>query len=126
MKRSALTPSLMVPSVAEAVAFYVEQLSFEQTAGWEDKGELVWAEVSRGEARIWFYRDAMRPDEAPQFSGFFYLFVDDVDGEAEALKPHVKTIWGPEDMAYGLREFGFEDLNGYRLVLARDIETSEG
>ncbi len=122
MKRSALTPSLMVPSVADAVAFYVEHLGFEQSGGWDDEGELVWAEVSRGEARIWFYRDAMRPEAAPDFTGFLYLFVDDVDAEAERLKPLVKTIWGPEDMDYGLREFGFEDVNGYRLVLAKDID----
>ena len=51
----------------------------------------------------------------------FYLFVDDVDAEAERLKSLVKAIWGPEDMDYGLREFGFEGLNGYRLVLAQDI-----
>lgn len=122
MKRSALTPSLMVPSVADTVAFYVDHLGFEQSGGWSDKDELVWAEVSRGEARVWFYRDAMRPGAAPEFTGFLYLFVDDVDVEAERLKPLVKTIWGPEDMEYGLREFGFEDLNGYRLVLAKDID----
>lgn len=112
----------MVPSVADAVAFYTGHLGFGQTGGWEDKGELVWAEVSRREARIWFYRDAMRPGAECQFTGFLYLFVDDVDAEAARLEPLVKTIWGPEDMEYGLREFGFEDLNGYRLVLAKDID----
>ncbi len=121
MTRSALTPSLMVPSVPDAVDFYTRCLGFEQTGGWDDQGELVWAEVSRGEARIWFYRDAMRPDAPPAFTGFLYLFVEDVDAEAERLKSLVKPIWGPEDMDYGLREFGFEDLNGYRLVLAKDI-----
>ena len=121
MKRSALTPSLMVPSVPDAVAFYTNHLGFQQTGGWEEKDEVIWAEVSRGEARLWMYRDAMRPDATPALTGFLYLFVDDVDAEAERLKPLVKTIWGPEDMDYGLREFGFEDLNGYRLVLAKDI-----
>jgi len=121
MKRSALTPSLMVPSVPHAVAFYTTHLGFEQTGGWDDKGDLIWAEVARGDARLWMYRDAMRPGLAPTFTGLLYLFVDDVDTEAERLKPLVKTIWGPEDMDYGLREFGFEDLNGYRLVLAKDI-----
>ncbi len=121
MKRSALTPSLMAPSVADAVAFYTRHLGFEQSGSWVDKGELAWAEVSRGEARIWFHRDAMRPGAEAQLTGFLYLFVDDVDAEAERLKPLVKTIWGPDDMDYGLREFGFEDLNGYRLVLAKDI-----
>ena len=121
MKRSALTPSLMTPSVAETVNFYTRHLGFKQTGGWEEKGDLVWAQLSRGEARIWFYSDAMRPDASPTFTGFLYLFVDDVDSEAERLKSLVKAIWGPEDMDYGLREFGFEDLNGYRLVLAQDI-----
>ena len=71
------------------------------------------------------YRDAMRPGETPLLTGLLYLFVDDVDTEADRLKPHVKLIWGPEDMAYGLREFGFEDPNGYRVVLARDLEPVE-
>lgn len=121
MKRTAFTPSLKVPSVPDAVEFYVDALGFERAGGWEDKGELIWAEMVRGEARIWFYRDAMAPESAPAFTGFLYLFVDDVDAEAERIRPHVKTVWGPEDMEYGLREFGFEDLNGYRLVLAKEI-----
>lgn len=119
--RSPLTPSLKVPDVLAAVKFYVDELGFEHTLGWEDEDELVWAEVARGEIRIWFFRDTQDQAGPTQLTGFLYLFVDDVDAEAAMLKEKVKTLWGPEDMEYGLREFGFEDLNGYRLVLAKDI-----
>jgi catechol 2,3-dioxygenase-like lactoylglutathione lyase family enzyme len=120
-QRPPLVPSLMVPLVADAVDFYTRHLGFSQTGSWEDKGELVWAEIRRDQASIWFYRDAMRPGEPPTFTGFLYTFVDNVDEEVERIKPHLTSIWGPEDMEYGRREFGFEDLNGYRFVFAKDI-----
>ena len=119
--RSPLIPSLKVPDVETAVAFYAGILGFEPTGRWEAAGELVWAEMTRGKARLWFFRDAQDPLDKPALTGFLYIFVDDVDAEAARLKDKVKTVWGPEDMEYGLREFGFEDLNGYRLVFAKDI-----
>ncbi|WP_421784812.1 VOC family protein [Hyphobacterium sp.] len=110
-----------MPDVRETVDFYVERLAFMNSLGWEDGGALIWAEVARGDARIWFFRDAQDRDSPTSLTGFLYIFMDDVDAEADRTRPHVDVVWGPEDMAHGLREIGFEDLNGYRLVFAKDM-----
>lgn len=126
MDRSALTVSLHAPDVAATVAFYTDVLGFEHTASWEENGTLFWAEVARpgpkGTARLWFFRNAIKPDDTPAMTGLVYLFVDDVDAEAARLDGAATIRWGPEDMPYGLRELGIEDLNGYLVVFAKDID----
>ena len=119
-----LTVSLQVPDVAAAVRFYVEVLAFEQTGSWADGGEPIWAEVSRpgpnGVARIWFFSHPLPGMPKATFSGVIYLFVGDVQTEADRLRGTVPFRWGPELMPYGLRELGIEDLNGYLVCFAED------
>lgn len=122
MKRSGLTPSLYVPDVTAAVAFYQEELGFTQTGMWEEAGTPIWAEVSLGEARVWFFSGAIEDKPGPAFSGMLYVFVEDVDAFAQKLSGKLPVRWGPEDQPYGLRELGIEDLNGYLLVFAKDSE----
>jgi hypothetical protein len=53
MKRSPVTPSLFAPDLPATLQFYVETLGFAQTGSYTDEGGAeIWAEVSRGEARI--------------------------------------------------------------------------
>ena len=126
MERSALTLSLFTQSVADAVSFYVDQLGFRHTGSWaEDEKPPIWAEVTRdgprGAARIWFFSDPLKGHDVPAFSGLIYLFVDSVDEEANRLGERVDVLWGPENQAYGLRELGLRDLNGYLICFAEDI-----
>lgn len=126
MQRSALTVSLYTPDVAAAVAFYVDVLGFHNTGSWsEDGAPQIWAEVARdgpkGTARIWFFAHKIERRPGPMLSGLIYLFVEDVDAEAERLRDRVTFRWGPENQEYGLRELGIEDLNGYLLCFAKDI-----
>lgn len=126
MERSALTVSLFTPSVADAVAFYVDHLNFQQTGSWsEDNKPPAWAEVARdgpkGTARVWFFSDPIKGQTAPNFSGLFYFFVKNVDAEAARLGDGIDVLWGPEDQIYGLRELGLRDPNGYLLCFAQDI-----
>lgn len=126
MQRSPLTVSLYVPDVAAAVTFYRDILGFEQSGSWEEEGKLLWAEVARegpqGTARIWFFAGAIPGLPEPVLSGLIYLFVADVDSEAEKLRGKLDFRWGPEDMPYGLRELGVEDPHGYLICLAHDID----
>ncbi len=122
MKRAACTPSLFAPDVAAAVAFYEDVFTFQRSGSYTDGGELVWAEVTLGEARIWFFRHALDDRPTPVFSGLIYVFVDDVDDMAARLGGKAQVDWGPETQDYGLRELGVRDLNGYRLVFARDAD----
>lgn len=122
MKRSALSPSLYAPDLPATVRFYVDQLGFELNGSYKDEdGREIWAEVGRGEARIWFFTHALDHVPQPVFSGLIYIFVDDVDGYASGLGSAVKVRWGPQTQVYGLREVGIEDCNGYILVFAKDV-----
>lgn len=125
MQRSALTISLHAPDVAAAVSYYRDILGFEHTGEWVEEGKPLWSEVTReglnGTARIWFYADQSKHTNAPTMTGLVYLFLGAVDDIAATLGDKVRVRWGPEDMPYGLRELGIEDLNGYLLVFAEDI-----
>ena len=125
MERAPLTPSLYVPDVAAAVAFYTGTLGFTHTGEWVEGGRPLWAEVTRtgpkGAARIWFFSGSIEGRPGPAFSGLLYLFVASVDAEAARLRGKVTILWGPEDQEYGLRELGIEDPNGYLLCFAEDI-----
>lgn len=125
MQRSPTTTSLFAPDVAATAKFYVDFLGFDLIAQWDEDGKPLWAEVARegpeGPARLWFFAGALPGRPKPTLTGLLYFFVDDVDAEAARIKDNVKVLWGPEDQVYGLREVGFEDLNGYTLVFAKDI-----
>lgn len=122
MKRSPCTPSLFAPDIAATVAFYEDVFAFTRTGSYEDDGAPVWAEVTRGEARIWFFSHALEELPKPVLSGLIYVFVDDVDDMAARIGGKAQIEWGPETQDYGLRELGVRDLNGYRLVFARDAD----
>ena len=121
MQRSPVTPSLYVPDLDAALHFYEQVLGFRRTGAYAEDGETYWAEVARGEARIWFFANPLEGLPQPTFSGLIYIFVDDVDALAKQLEGQVGFEWGPETQAYGLRELGIKDLNGYYLVFARDV-----
>lgn len=121
MKRSPVMPSLYVPDLDAALRFYTETLGFTSSGAYEEAGEKLWAEVARGEARIWFFTNQLDGFPQPAFSGLIYVFVDDVDELAASLKDRVSVEWGPETQVYGLRELGIKDLNGYYLVFAKDV-----
>ncbi len=121
MNRSPITPSLFAPRLRETVQFYTEVLGFEQTGSYRNvDGIEIWAEVTLGEARIWFFSGQLDKQPGPAFSGLIYVFVDDVDSVAARLEGGVQFEWGPEDQEYGLRELGIRDINGYYIVFARD------
>ncbi len=120
--RSPVTPSLYAPDLAAAISFYVDVFGFRKSGAYsDDDGVEIWAEVALGEGRIWFFSHAL--DDAPKagFSGLIYVFVDDVDEMADRVGHRAVVSWGPETQAYGLRELGVRDLNGYLIVFAADV-----
>jgi uncharacterized glyoxalase superfamily protein PhnB len=110
-----------VPDIEATLHFYTETLGFTSNGAYEEAGEKLWAEVARGEARIWFFTNRLDGFPNAAFSGLIYIFVDDVDALAARLDGRVSVEWGPETQPYGLREFGIKDLNGYYLVFAKDV-----
>lgn len=59
-------------------------------------------------------------------SGTLHVFVDDVAAlAAEFRAAKVAFAWEPEEMPYGLFEFGIRDPNGYYLAFAQPGPATE-
>lgn len=59
---------------------------------------------------------------APEgFSGTLYFTVPDVDQYFASLPDTVEVAWPVQDMAYGSREFGVIDCNGYHLAFQQQV-----
>lgn len=50
------------------------------------------------------------------FSGTLYFAEPDLDAYFATIKDAVEVAWPIQDMAYGSREFGIRDCNGYHLA----------
>ena len=60
----------------------------------------------------------------PELIPRLYIFVNDVDTlYEEYLKSGVKIVEPIEDMDYKMREFVIEDLNGYKIVIGKGINS---
>ncbi len=110
-----VTLSLLVNDMSETLAFY-EGLGFRAT-GRQPASNGEWAEVRRDDLVLQFFTEPpIGIAEIPTASGTFYFHPDSVDDLANEWKDKVELAWGPEDMPYGMREFGITDPNGYYLA----------
>lgn len=120
-----IVPSLYTPDIRKTLDFYTDVLDFEQTGVYPKGESAIWAEATFNDAlnpaRIWFFSQPIEGRSTPGMSGVIYIYVADVDALARALVEKIDFLWGPEDMDYGLREFGLQDPNGYLLAFAQEI-----
>lgn len=111
-----LVPALLVKDMAQTLAFY-RTLGFELAACQPDPQRATWAEVTRDGVTLQFHTEPpCGTPPLPICSGTFYFFPEDVEALAQAWRGKVEFAWGPEVMAYGMREFGVQDPNGYYLA----------
>jgi hypothetical protein len=60
-------------------------------------------------------------DTAPCFTGSVYFTCDDVDELWDAVQDRARVCYPIESFAYGMREFGIYDPNGYLLQFGGSI-----
>ena len=109
---------LYTDDLARSVAFYTARL------GWrcvlQQEG---FARLRLGGAGIMLaLPNAHVGWNGPALTGAVYLYVDDVDALWVRLRDQVAVVYPVETMAYGLREFGVLDDNGYQLSFAQRVE----
>ena len=111
-----LIPTLGVPDIDAACAFYMERLGFTLDWAWGDPPDHV--SLTLGEVDIHL---ATGIESLPsQFS--LYIAVDDVDAMYQhCIEARVETGGEPEDKPWNTREFSAIDLNGYRFVFGCEI-----
>jgi hypothetical protein len=116
-----LVPALLVKDMVETLEFYA-RLGFHSTSQPPEGPAPEWAEVRRGTLTLQFHVDPpCGTPTSPVCSGTFYFFPESVMALAGELSGKVPFAWGPEEMDYGMREFGIQDPNGYYLAFTEPI-----
>lgn len=113
-----VTVSLLVADMKETITFY-ERLGFHVTGRHED----AWAEASRDHATLQFFTEPPQGvANKPGLSGTIYFYPTDVSALAAEWRNVISLEWGPEEMPYGMREFGIKDPNGYFLAFTEPVD----
>lgn len=101
--------------MTRSVRFYVDGLGF--TCGTETPG---YSNLYRDAVRIMLAAPNAHQDwNGPSFTGQLYIGLhtaDDVDALWDAVKDRAAVVYAVDDFAYGMREFGIRDDNGYALA----------
>jgi len=114
----AVSIALSTDDLTRSVKFYVEQLGF--TLAFRTEG---FARLHLGAAEVMLAPpNAHIPWRGAAFTGAIYLAVDDVDELWARLKDKMRIVYPIETMAYGWREFGVLDDNGYQLSFAQRMQ----
>jgi uncharacterized glyoxalase superfamily protein PhnB len=123
-----LTPNLLVSNVERSLAFYVDMLGFERGMTVPDASPLVFASVVSGSVEVFFNDAATAVKEYPGFggkplgaTGTLFIEVEGVDALHDRLKSTVKIVMPIVTQFYGMREFAFEDPDGYVITLAERV-----
>ena len=112
-------PSLFVPDVARAAAFYVEKLGFSQ--GFTAGEPPTMAGVTLGSVQIFLEKGTPAPEGAA-----LYFIVGDADELYEFHRANgVTVVTPPGDRVYELRDYSIRDLHGYKLTFGQYCPSKE-
>jgi|ERR1700722_3944714 PhnB protein len=133
MQVKKLTPNLVVRSVEASLKFYREILGLEQTITVPDQSPYIFAAVtnaSSGSAsvEIFFNDQKIVAHEYPELAATIgasltlYMEVDNLpEVLARVQKAGAKISMPVTDQFYGMKEFAFEDPDGYTITIAQKI-----
>ncbi|WP_299459561.1 glyoxalase/bleomycin resistance/extradiol dioxygenase family protein [uncultured Microscilla sp.] len=131
MQIKTLTPNLMVSNVAETIMYYNSILGFELVQTVPETPPYDWAMVSTDGLALMFQSvDSMKTEFKPleqQTTGgglSFYLRVEGVEGLYKKLKDKVTVVNDLKESFYGMTEFSIQDLNGFVLTFAENLNPS--
>jgi uncharacterized glyoxalase superfamily protein PhnB len=130
MKFNKLTPNLVVRNVEASMNFYKSVLGFTTSITVPDQPPYVFGAVTSGAVEIFFNDQRAVAEDYPALGakpigGSLTLFVE-VEGIEEVLAVVRKagaTITMPlKEQFYGMREFAFEDPEGWIVTIAERIK----
>ncbi len=129
MKFQKLTPNLVVRDVADSMNFYQTVLGFQPAITVPEQAPYVFGSVVSGGVEIFFNDQKAVAQDYPALGakpigGSLTLFIE-VEGIEEvlaAVQKHGAKITMPlKEQFYGMREFAFEDLEGWVITVAERI-----
>ncbi len=130
MKFQKLTPNLIVRDVAASMEFYRSALGFRPAMKVPDEPPYVFGSVTSGGVEIFFNDQKAVAQDYPALGakpigGALTLFVE-VEGIEEILaaiqKSGAKITMPLKDQFYGMREFAFEDPEGWVVTIAERMK----
>jgi uncharacterized glyoxalase superfamily protein PhnB len=125
-----LTPNLIVASVDRSLAFYTDLLGFERGMTVPAEAPFVFAAVTGGGVEIFFNDRSTVAKESQQLAGrsigdggnTMFIEVEGVDALHDRLKDRVTIVMPIATQWYGMREFAFEDPDGYVITFAERVQ----
>ena len=122
-----IAPNIFVSDIRESIQFY-EILGFKVIMKVPEEGEPVWAMMNCGSVNFMFQSFESLGEEIPEISRkdggslLFYIKIKDIIRFHGRIRDKVKIIKGLEKTFYGATEFSIQDLNGYILTFAEDVQ----
>jgi len=128
MQIKKLTPNLIVHNVEASLKFYSEILGLEKAISVPDESPYVFASVTNGVVEIFFNDQKLVAAEYPKLAASIggsltlYMEVDSLQAILDRVqKAGAKISMPVTDQFYGMREFAFEDVDGYTITIAQKI-----
>jgi len=126
MKFNKLTPNLVVRDVTAAMEFYRSTLGFQPAIKVPDQPPYIFGSVTNGAVEIFFNDQKVVAEDYPPLGakpigGALTLFIevegiDEILAKVQASK--AKVIMPLKTQFYGMREFAFEDPEGWIITIA--------
>jgi uncharacterized glyoxalase superfamily protein PhnB len=130
MEYTKLTPNLVVRDVQAAVKFYESVLGFQKGISVPDEAPYVFASVTKGAVEIFFNDQKAVGEDYPPLArdplgGTLTLFIE-CEGIEEILaaveKSGAKIVMPLKTQFYGMREFAFQDPQGWIVTMAERVK----
>jgi uncharacterized glyoxalase superfamily protein PhnB len=130
MRFQKLTPNLVVRDVAASMDFYSSVLGFQPAITVPEHPPYVFGSVAAGSVEIFFNDQKAVAEDYPALGarpigGSLTLFME-VEGIAEVLaavqKSGAKITMPLKQQFYGMREFAFEDPEGWVITIAEKVK----
>jgi uncharacterized glyoxalase superfamily protein PhnB len=123
-----LTPNLVVRNVEASLRFYSEILGLEKAMTVPDESPYIFAAVSNGTVEIFFNDQKTVAAEYPKLAASIgasltlYMEVDSLQPVFDRVqKAGAKVSMPITDQFYGMKEFAFEDVDGYTITIAQKM-----
>ena len=121
------TVLLNVEDVSAAIAFYGELFGFEVVQKFEENNSIQWASLRKDQTQIMLNEHGERSNDRRRLSDSHldvvpYIGVTDLD---EIWRRVDQKGYSPSQIEiedYGLRQFGFRDLDGYEIAVTGPLE----
>jgi len=126
MQIKKLTPNLIVRNVEASLKFYCEVLGLEAGMTVPEQAPFVFGSVTNGTVEVFFNDQKIVAAEYPKLADpigaslTLYMEVDSLDAVLERVKKAGAKISMPVvEQFYGMKEFAFEDSDGYTITIAQ-------